>query len=257
MIQLIKASLPGSIPFLIAAFAVGIALVWKPKTNRFGRRWLTCLFLIYTVFSIPAAARWVAQPLVWGFHPLESKEDALNAQAIVVLDGGTGRYRNQAHQIEIPLDTSVLRALEAIRVYRLLENPLVLVSGGAESQDRSFSPEASVLREQIISGGVPADRIVLDSHSINTRAHAVNLVRMLKERGIKEIVLVTSPNHMQRAIWAFQAEGVNPVPSPCKGSLDSHSGWIAWWPSTNALEFTQATMHEYLGIVYYFTRRYI
>lgn len=257
MIQLIKASLPGSISFLIAAFIVGIVLIWRPKTKRFGLRWLICLLLMYMVFSIPATARWMAQPLEWGFHPLESKEDARNAQAIVVLDGGTGRFRNQTDLIEIPLDISVLRALEAIRVYRLLDRPLVIVSGGDESSGQSFSPEASVLRNQIINGGVPSDRVLLDSSSINTHAHAVNIVRMLKERRIKGMVLVTSPSHMRRAVWSFQAEGIKPVPSPCKGSLDSHSGWIAWWPSTNALEFTQAAMHEYFGIAYYFVMRHI
>ncbi len=62
MIPLVKASLPRSIAFLIAAFAFGLVLVWRSQTNRLGKRWLTCLFLFYVVFSIPATARWVDVP---------------------------------------------------------------------------------------------------------------------------------------------------------------------------------------------------
>jgi len=256
MLQVVKASLPGSAAFLVIAFAIGLMLLRKPRTNRFGRGWLTSLLLVYAVFSIPVTAMWLAAPLAWGFHPLESRENARGAQAIVVLDGGTGRFRDQEHIIEIPLDTSALRALEAIRIYQLLDHPLVFVSGGDNQPDPAWRPEASALRDQLIIGGVPAERIVLDSNSTNTRIHAVNLVRMLRERAIEKFVLVTSPSHMRRAILAFQAEGSRPVASPCKSSLDHHGGWTAFWPSTNALEFTQATMHEYVGIMYYFVRKY-
>ena len=257
MLQVIKASLPGTIAFLVIAFAIGVMLLRKPRTSRFGRRWLTGLLLLYAVFSIPVTAAWLAAPLAWGFHPLESRETAHGAQAIVVLDGGTRRFRDQAHSIEIPLDTSALRALEALRIYRLLDHPLVFVSGGDNQPDPAWRPEASALRDQLITGGVPAERIVLDSNSINTRFHAVNLVRMLTDRAIEKFVLVTSPSHMRRAILAFQAEGKRPVASPSKSTLDPYRGWAAFWPSTSALEFTQATMHEYIGIMYYFVRKYI
>jgi len=256
MLQLVKASLPGSVAFLVIAFAIGLMLLRKPRTNRFGRRWLTSLLLLYAVFSIPVTAMWLAAPLAWGFDSLESRENARGAQAIVVLDGGTGRFRDRDRLIEIPLNASVLRALETIRIYQLLDHPLIFVSGGDSHPDPSWGPEASALRDQLLKGGIPAERIVLDSNSINTHAHGVNLVRMLRERGIEEFVLVTSANHMRRAIWAFQAEGSSPVASPCKGPLDYNRGWTAYWPSTNALEFTTTTVHEYVGIMYYFVLQY-
>lgn len=255
MIPLIKASLPGSIFFLIASIVLGLLLQWKPKTKHLGIKWLVGIFMCYVMFSMPITARLVVKPLERGFHSLEATETSRNVQAVVVLDGGTARFRNRQQIIEIPLDTSVLRALEVLRVYRLLANPLVFVSGGDNQADPSYAAEATVLSNQLIIGGIPKDRIILDSNSINTREHSVHLVRMLRERGIKEFVLVTSPSHMRRAMWAFQAEGVNPIPSPCKGSLDHEDGWIAWWPSTKALEFTQAAMHEYFGIVYYYFHR--
>lgn len=258
MTHLFKASLPGSIAFLSIAFAFGFILLSRQRTSRWGRRWLWGLLAAYLVFSIPVTARWLAAPLAWGFTPLENREIARKARAIVVLDGGTGRYQNREELLEIPLGTSAWRALETCRVYRLMEDPLVIVSGGVDHADPKWAPVASALREVLIKCGVPEARIILDSDSLNTRAHAMNLVRMLKERKIEQFVLVTSPSHMRRAIWAFQTQGVDPVPSPSKSSMDDdRRGWRACWPSTQALEFTQETMHEYVGLVYYFMKGYI
>jgi len=257
MTHLLKASLPGSIAFLSIAFAFGLILLSRQRTSRWGRRWLWGIMAAYLVFSIPVTARWLAAPLAWGVTPLESRAIACEVRAVVVLDGGTARFRNREELIEIPLATSALRALETCRVYRLMEDPLVIVSGGVDHADPKWTLEASALRELLIKCGVPEARIILESDSLNTRAHSVNLVRMLKERKIEQFVLVTSPSHMRRAIWAFQAQGIAPVPSPSKSSMDGLRGWRAFWPSTRALEFTQETMHEYVGLVYYFMKGYI
>jgi len=257
MTALLKETLPGSIAFLSIAIVFGLLLLSRQRTSCWGRRWLWGVLVAYLVFSLPVTARWVAAPLAWGYTPLENRAIACEVRAVVVLDGGTGRFRNREEHMEIPLDTSILRALETCRVYRLMNDPLVIVSGGADHADPQWVPEASALREVLIKGGVPGTRIFLDSDSVNTRAHAVNLARILKERKIEQFVLVTSPSHMRRAIWAFQAQGAHPVPSPSHGSMDDQRGWRAFWPSTQALEFTQETMHEYAGIGYYLMKGYI
>lgn len=256
MSTFVKNFLPGTPSFLLFAFAVGLLLLWKSRTKRVGRIWLTVLFALYAVFSIPLTARWLAAPLSWGFHPLEKQVNAGDAKAIVVLDGGTARFRNQQQLIELPLNTTAYRALEAIRIYRLLEDPLVVVSGGDDQPDPSWGLEASALRHQIFKAGIPDDHIVLDSQSLNTREHAVNIMQILQARGIHSFVLVTSPSHMRRAMLAFHAEGANPIPSPCQGSLDRHQGWSAIAPTQTAIEFTVSTMHEYVGLLYYSLRRY-
>ncbi len=257
MIKLFKLFIPGSLAFLYITLIVGVVLLFKRTTNRIGKYCIAIVIVLYLIFSIPITARWFAVPLGWGFHSLENRDTAHGAKAIVVLDAGTTRFRDQKNRVEIPLNTTVLRALEAIRIYQLLDHPLVIVSGGNNQLEPGWEPDASVLRYQLINGGVPLDRIILDSKSFNTHDHVVNIGLILKSRGINSFVLVTSPDHMRRAMWAFQSVGINPVASPCKGMMDKYSGWMAWFPSTNTLEFTQATMHEYFGIIYYFLRGYI
>lgn len=221
------------------------------RTRLWGQRWLWGLFLFYLVFSTPAGSRMIAAPLMWGITPLQSIEAAKGARVIVVLDGSTDRYEGNSDILEIPGASSAMRALEAARVYKMLEEPLVIVSGGDVSRKRNWSPEASALRDAVVKLGVLPQHVLLDSDSQNTRAHALNLVRLLKDRGISDFVLVTSPTHMLRSILTFRSVGANPVPSPCHSPVDNKQGWSAFCPSPEALVFVQQAMHDYLGLAYY------
>lgn len=256
--ELFKHSLPGSIPFLLVAFATGLGLLGQVRTRCWGKRVLAGLFLAYMIFSIPALSRLLAMPLEQGFEPVRIKSEIHGSQAIIVLDGGTFRYGDGDLLVEFPNRASTLRALEAARLYRLLgENALVVVTGGAENAKANWGPEASAMRDVLVKAGVPPNTIVLDSGSLNTREHAVNVVRLLRERGITKFALVTSPTHIRRAVMAFKAVQADPVPSPSRSTLEYGSGWEKYWPSGEALLFTQEVMHDYLGLAYYHVRNWL
>jgi uncharacterized SAM-binding protein YcdF (DUF218 family) len=252
MMALLKSSLPGSIPFLLIAFLAGLALATGQRTRRWGYRWLWSLFLLYLSFSIPAVSRLLAAPLNWGFEPVQTIETARRFQVIVVLDSSTHRYHSSGGLLlESPDKLSAYRALEAVRIYRLIGEPLIIVSGGNPAWKSDWAPEASALRDTLIKLEVPSERIILDSDSHNTRAHTINLGHLLRARGVTDFILVTSPTHMRRSIAAFRKEGFDPIPSPSAGPLDHMQGWGAFWPSLKALSQTEEVMHEYFGLVYY------
>ncbi len=73
---------------------------------------------------------------------------------------------------------------------------LLLSAGGPDS---SGAVEADWGAAFYRSLGVPADRIVLERESRNTRENAERSARIVKERGWKTLVLVTSAMHMPRA----------------------------------------------------------
>lgn len=255
--QLIKSALPGSIPFLLLAFFAGLILSQIQLVGRWGRRWLWGLSVLYLGFSMPAVSRALAAPLAWGLAPLQKAEQARGARAVVVLDGGTLRYRASEGLIEVPNHTASLRALEAARVSRLLGGPLVVVSGGDSAACPDCAPEASALRDALINLGVSPQRVVLDSDSLNTRAHALNLIRILSARGISNFVLVTSPTHMRRALSAFRAVGADPIPSLAASPLDDKRGWHVFWPSSEALLLVEQAIYDYFGLAYYWIRGWL
>ena len=259
LIQLLKDSLPGSIPFLLLAFLAGLILLNSSRAHRWGQRWLWGLFLLYLGFSLPAASRLLAAPLGWGLTSLQNVDEARGAKAIVVLDASTDRYwHGPTLFLEMPNGASALRALEAARVYRLLgSNPLVIVSGGNPVATPGQAAEASALRDALVKLGVSEEYILLDSDSQNTRAHAVNLVRLLRSRDISRFVLVTSPTHMRRALWTFRAEGADPIPSPSLSPVDDKHGWETFWPSPKSLAHAHSAIYGYAGLLYYWFRRWL
>lgn len=255
---LLKASLPGSLPFLLAALAIGLLLLRWTKTHTLGRRWLWSVLALYLLFSLPAGSRLVAAPLAWGFRPIESAADARGAKAVVVLDGGTARWDAAGRVVEHVNEASALRAIEALRVAALLGRPLIVVTGGIEAPVAGWSLEGELLRQEIVHGGIPPERVVLDPTSQDTRVHAVMVTRLLRDRGITRFVLVTSATHIRRATAAFRVEGADPVPSPAKTQSESSArGWQAFWPSPSALEASEAAMHDYLGLCYYWWRGWV
>lgn len=255
--DLLKHSLPGSIPFLLGTLAIGIGLLRLAGRRLWGEVLLGGLLFVYVVFSVPALSGLLAIPLEWGFEPVRTKAELRGASAIVVLDGGTLRYGSGDHLMEFPNRPTTLRAQEAARLYQLMGSGLVVVTGGAENPRADWAPEASALRAVLVKAGVPVSAIILDSGSANTREHAVNVVKLLQERGISKFVLVTSPTHIRRAVMTFKAVRADPVPSPSLSTLEYGSGWQKYWPSGEALLFTQEVMHDYLGLAYYHARDWL
>ena len=259
LIQLLKDSLPGSIPFLLLAFLAGLILLDSSRVHRWGRRWLWGLFLLYLGFSFPATSRLLAAPLGWGSTALQNVDEARGAKTIVVLDASTDRYwHGPTLLLEMPSGASALRALEAARVYRLLGgNSLVIVSGGDLAATPGQAAEASALRDSLVTLGVSKEDILLDSDSHNTRTHAVNLVSFLRSRDISRFVLVTSPTHMRRALWTFRAQGADPIPSPSPSPIDDKQGWGAFWPSPKSLAYAHDAIYDYAGLLYYWFRGWL
>lgn len=252
--------LPGSAPFLIVCLAVGTTLLyWKGRGERWGRRWLTALAGMYWLMSVPLGAKGLVALLSYGYHPIAAVGEASGATAIVVLDAGTMSVRLGGKEIAVVSRASAFRALEAARVYRLLDHPWVIVSAGSYEPQPAWRLEGSVLRGELTKAGVPADRIVLDTRSRNTREHAINIAPLLRERGIDRFVLVTSVTHIRRAQLAFEAQGLQPVPSVSgfRSEGEGRRHWPSWWPSAVDLQESEDAMHDFLGLLYYWIRGWL
>ena len=254
--DLIKSYLvPGSITFLILGFVVGVALLYgRDRTRKWGRRWLTVLALAYWALSTPLIADWIVGGLTRRYQPLSGREAARGAQTIVLLSVGSTAYVVDGQQVpELGKDTAY-NVLEAARVYRMLGNPLIITSGGA-SPSAPRAPDSEMMREALVKLGVPADRVLVESRSANTREQATFTADLLRQRGIKTFVLVTAPEHMNRAVPTFEALGFTVVPAvsafkePVRGS---------WWEqvrlSRGALLQSDWAVYEYLARVYYWLR---
>lgn len=95
-------------------------------------------------------------------------------------------------------------------MYRRRLAPFLLVSGGV---GREGFDEALVMRDYLVSKGVPASAILVDSLGVTTEATAVNSAAIMRTRGWTRAIVVTQYFHVPRTRMALRHAGIDKVTS--------------------------------------------
>ena len=242
---------PSSLEVMLAVFGIGVAMSYVRRRSPWGRRWLTVGVLAYWLASTSVGS-WIISAPVGRTGRIESRQQAAGAQAVVVLGGGIHSYLADGLAID-DMQSSALRVMEAARVYKLLADPVVIVSGGPTELIYPPRPEALACRDAMIRLGVPANRVLIEDRSRSTRDQAVFIKAMLIERRIDRFVLVTSPVHMGRSLAAFRSVGLAPIPSASAPWSEQLQGF--WWePRGEFLNLSDEAAYESLAWLYYWFR---
>jgi uncharacterized SAM-binding protein YcdF (DUF218 family) len=245
---------PGSIYVHLFLLGVGAALAFSKRTQRLARWYFLTIFLATWILTTPACAERLVGWRADGSRPLASASEAQGARVVVVLGAGSQTLRARGLNVSAVTWTTNFRILEGARLYRLLDRPTIMVSGGVTSREAGARSEAEAMRAAILQLGVPADRVVMESESQDTRAEASMIRRMLADRAADPIVLVTSPTHMERSLAVFRAAGLNPIPSPAayksEGSLETRR----WLPSDVGSILLDAVVYDTAATWYYRAR---
>lgn len=183
---------------------------------------------LYCVPAVPAALMDVYSPRT---RPFEAA-DLPQARAVVLLGPGTERV------------------FEAARVYRLLDRPWIISSGGPPGRRW---PTAIVMRDALVRLEVPRERILLEVESATTRDEATFVAPMLRRLECRAFVLVTSRAHMPRALAAFRGQGLEPVPAVAP-DVPEPRPVRPWLPDPSGLRLSRTLTHEVLGLAYYWIR---
>ena len=246
--SLVKANLvPGSPTFLLFATAFGVLLLFLPGLRRAGRGYLALLVFVYWLLSLPVFAERLQRRGEPGMARVERAADARGATAVVVLGNGAVTYNDGASFIPALTRRTAYNVLEGARLYRLLEHPLVIVSGGIVNPDVQRMSEADIMAAELQRLGVPASRIVREARSVNTYEQSVNVPPLLK--GHQSFVIVTTPIHMPRTLALFASRGLQPVPSMSNIGYEDPDvrGWRRFMPSGSSLRASELVMYEYLA----------
>jgi uncharacterized SAM-binding protein YcdF (DUF218 family) len=247
--------IPGSITFFILALLPGVLLLFRRKDGgRAGKIWVAVLVLSYWILSTPVAAIAFVKLFTPNLPPIMSVADARGAAAIVVLGAGMDVHRSRGDSYGAPTRDVSLRVLEAARVHRLLGGVPIIVTGGLGSTQYS---EAGMMAHQLEQLGVPADKIIQEHESANTREHGIFVPPLLKQHGIGQFVLVTSQQHIARSLAVFRAAGLDPVPSTPEIYVARGGPLEMYLPSRTALYASDRMMYDLLGWVYYKARGWI
>lgn len=251
--------LPGSLSFLLLGLTLGVlALFGKRRLRDWGRAWLTMLAAGYWLMSTPLVAAGLEAALGRQFEPIAGPEQLEGVGAIVVLGGGSVTHRAPGGELQLLSRSSALRAIETIRLYRWMDEPWVIASGGGQETGRSGSAESQAMRQALIMLGVPAERVLVEGVSRNTRDQALKVEPMLVALGVERFVLVTSPTHMPRALGAFRAVGLEPIPAvSAQHSETVPMPSFALQPDLEALDASKVAVREFIALAYYWLRGWL
>ncbi len=248
-VSLAKAYLiPGSTLFLLAGVGLALLLLAHPRSAAWGRRWLSLLFVLYVVLSLPLVARWLYRGLARA-TPITEPGQAQGAGTIVLLGNGAITLGPAATAIHLPSINTALNVSETARLYRLLERRRVVASGGMPPAGANTRPESEVMREHLIRLGVADADITLESGSTNTTEQAEQVAALLP-RGAR-VVLVTTPAHMPRAAALFRARGLDVVEAVSAAPGGERTWGGQFVPNVYALRTSEVAAYEWLGYVFY------
>ena len=244
MIYLIKFLYSWLLPpacFVLALAGLGWRL-WRRSHRLSGVAWTVAL-LLYAA-AAPPVSEWLLRGLEYRYAPAA----VAGADGIVVLGGGTVKdvptppgWSGQLH------DAASQRLLAAYALHRQTGLPL-LVSGGEVFAE--YGREAVIMRDILLSFGVSPAQIVLEDRSLNTTENARFTAPILRERGWRRPLLVTSAFHMARSVAEFQRAGISAAPYPAGYYAGRRYHWtlLDMVPSGSAMRGTSIALKEYLGL---------
>jgi uncharacterized SAM-binding protein YcdF (DUF218 family) len=230
---------PLSLSLLLCVVALILA-----RFRRESASFYTLLFAVVWLYlsATPFFANFLIGTLERGYGS-RAMSAVSEAEAIVLLGGAT---RGDTHMGTLPdLNQHADRLVHAVSLYKAGKAPLILLSGGSASGSR---PEAQQMRDVLGVMGVPAKNLILENASRDTHDNAVFSAQILRDRGIKRILLVTSAYHMRRAMALFEAEGLEVEAAPTDyQQLVAEPVIPIWLPGVGSLARTSNALHEMAG----------
>ena len=238
---------------LTLVLGLGLLAAWCLALGR--RRWAVALA------SIAFSGLWLASTPIVGqalVGALEAPYPALTLEATPTVDalvllGGSVAGRHPPKRPSLALNSASSRVWYAAELYRAGKAKWIVVAAGGEPEFANQQLEADAIAEMLTTLGVPRTAIRLDAQSRNTRENAVNARQILDRLGARRVLLVTSAQHMGRAMKTFarvwSIYDSKPIPAPTDVEVTGvGNSLFLWIPSSSALGRVTKALKEYAGM---------
>jgi uncharacterized SAM-binding protein YcdF (DUF218 family) len=229
---------------LVLLSLAGLALLGLRKRKAAAALLAAAAALLF-LLSIEPVKDALILPLENAFPPL-SESAAKNAEMIVILGGGLIASSPEEGGRAALSRAGLRRVYYGARLYERTGLP-VLVAGGAPA--RAGDTEARVAARVLRELGVPADKILEEGSSRNTRENAAAVKRDFSP-GL--LILVTSAYHMPRSILAFRRQSLTCLPAPTD-YRSRRGGYtlFSFLPAVDELADSSRALKEYAGLLSY------
>jgi uncharacterized SAM-binding protein YcdF (DUF218 family) len=182
----------------------------RPRSGRWWRRlrWSSLVALGLAVLAVSYVATTFV--LVW---QASGRDGRVPADAIVVL--GAAQYDGR------PSPVLQARLDHALDLYQSGMAPLVVVTGGRQEGDRYT--EATAGYNYLRAHGLADEAIRKEVQGASTYESLASVSRFLRDEGIADVLLVSSPAHSRRVADIAREVGLRATVSPAEGSASLQS----------------------------------
>jgi len=249
MIYLLKKSAgfmlsPYRLALLLAL--VGMILLWFTRRQKTGRYIMSVSLVTLIIASVSIVSNPFLGSLEDHYHPLSPTGQLQDTKWVVVLSGGA-YFSEELSVMDRLSSESLIRLAEGIRLLRLLRpSAKMILSGGDPSGD---AIESHAMSEAALALGITTDRLMLEDQSYDTKDQARFVKKLV---GQEQFILVTSANHMPRAIAVFEKQGTRPIPAPVNTIVKSRGaiGPLSFVPDAENIRRTERALYEYVGTLW-------
>ncbi len=153
----------------------------------------------------------VAAAVVWSvwvyrqIAEVAGQDEAQRADAIAVF--GAAEYGGR------PSPVLHARLDHAVELYRDQVAPLIITLGGGNDKDLG-NTEGGVGRDYLLANGVPFDKIIAETRSLDTEQQVRRLAAIARENDLHGIVVVSDGTHLFRVREMCREAGLEVYTSP-------------------------------------------
>lgn len=232
---------------LIVAGVLGVALL-ATRYRRAGMRLATGSIVLLVLLGFSPLGGLLSHELESRFPPWNASRGA--PDGIVVLGGGLAS--TLSFDYDEPMLTSDGGRFTAVaKLARAYPKARIVYANGDASLFPSGKNDADFFYALMESFGIARDRLMAESRSRNTYENAVFSKEMIKPKPGERWLLVTSAQHMPRAVGCFRQAGfpVEAYPTAWK----TRARWSFALPETfgKGLYDLDLATHEWLGLIAY------
>ena len=214
------------------------------------RRWLmislSCCVLL--VSALPVTAHLIWKGLEQQYPP-KDLEKLGSYDAVVVLSGMLSGFKYKGAFRSEWADPD--RFFAGVKVLKSGKAPTLIFTRGVLPW-MNVPPEGELLKTKAIEMGVNETQIILTASAFNTAEEALAVKKLMKEKGIKKILLITSSFHMLRAKLIFDSQGIYPDTFPVDfKAVGRDITWLSFLPTATGFALTSDGIREFIGRLYY------
>lgn len=243
LLKKIAGELLSPLSVVVVLFAAGLVLLWFSRRQRLGKLVATAGFLLFVLVAYGALGGPALRALEGDYTPLASPPADINW--IVVLGGGATSDPDLP-PAQRASQATLARAVEGVRLYRLLPGAKLVVSGAAVLAGGADADTMAAIAREL---GVPGEAIVVDAVSVDTETQARTMRELTKG---ERCIVVTSAAHMRRSLALFRKVGIEAVPAPTN-FLSQRNASLSlgdFFPGAGRINGADVAAHEYLGLAW-------